>query len=1034
MRKLKLLIAAVALLVSAGVQAKTDITSSYLGNADLGTKNGTWSCEKYTDWQIATDQVHVNVIEFWAGSNFTDGKFSISQSITLPAGYYRIAVNAFYRNGWSGDGTNNNMAWIFAGESTKNVYALNSGDLGNFTNGGIGGSSDLQKASNAFYLGNFSNEFDFNLTEEKTINIGFQGQNFTNGSWCIFGPVKLYEYTAEDYISDYRAKVSEAENLYSSPMFGEALAALKEAVVEESSLNTVDDVQNAISNLSAAIAAANNSVTAYAAAIVPFNTLKAQADAIAAVEYNVTTSGSHETFENAIATQQSAATNAANSDAITTAISALKAAIKAYINAAEPANDGEYFDITCLMANPDFDGDITDWTYATAPGVNWSNCEYYQSEFDINQTVEGLPTGSYSLSVQAFQRPGWADAVWTAYSGGTDGASSVLYINNITSNVKNIMADAQDAAKLIEGTSYGTWPYDSRVGSEGSYKYIPNSQQGAQLYFQAGLYDATCAAVVTKDDGGSLKLGFKSTKTHVDGDWTIFDNFRLYYYGSSLLIYYKQYLPQLKDEASADLSNTLYANVLGGSEEAAFRAALAAAPESATEEDYKTVIDDIIAKQDAFRAAATSYDALVAAKAYTSLTEITANIGDGVFQYPTTTTTLWTNYSSAKNAVDTYNVSSESTAAAIQTLVDALDDAIEAYNNIELNAPATDKRYYLNIIDNGQSWDGNAITFIEGGRNDDGNFNMQYAAAANANLCQALKFTAVDGSVNTYYISALRADGGEQYLTTKKQAYGNGAHGQLRTTDDITKAAPVKIKATTTNGQFQLLNVLADDAVIARNATDPDNGVYTDGNNSFTIAEASQASVAINTSAAKWGTTILPFAVASLPDGVKAYTCAALDADDNTKLTLVGVEALEANKPYIIEGEWNTGDAPLTGWGLGAATTYTDGWLTGVYESTLAPVGSYVMQKNDEGVGFYQVEDGAQPTVGANHCYLTVADAARAAFFLLGEEATAIETIEVLTSGEAEVYTVGGARVPGLQKGMNIVRKADGKSYKVMVK
>ena len=168
---------------------------------------------------------------------------------------------------------------------------------------------------------------------------------------------------------------------------------------------------------------------------------------------------------------------------------------------------------------------------------------------------------------------------------------------------------------------------------------------------------------------------------------------------------------------------------------------------------------------------------------------------------------------------------------------------------------------------------------------------------------------------------------------------------------------------------------------------------------------------------------------------MKAYTCAAKKS--GTELTLVEASSIAANTPYIIEGSWNE---ILNDWGtLGSLDAKTEGWLTGVYEATAAPVGSYVLQKNNNVVGFYLVADGAQPTVRANRCYLTVqetqqgGDGARA-FFLLGGEATAIKAIETLTSGEAEIYNAAGARVPGLQKGMNIIRKADGQSYKVMVK
>lgn len=1010
MRKLKLLIAACALMGVTSMQAKTDVTATYLKDANLASLTG-WGNPERTDWK--TDGA-VNVVEFWNWSR----EFTFQQEVTMPAGYYRLAVNAFYRNGGSGDGTNNNMAWIFAGEQQKNVVALTAmSELS-----GYAGSNDLYRAATAFSQGKYSNEFDFDLSAETTIKIGFKG-TCPNSGWCILGPVTLFEYTAEDYIADYRAKVTEAEALYNTPMWAADLAALHAAVVDESTLTTVDDVKSAVNTLSNAINAANTSIITYAAAIAPFNKIKAQADAIAAVEYTETTAGSHDTFTAAIAAQQTAATSAANADAITAAITALKDAVKAYLNAAEPKNDGEYFDVTCLMNNPDFDdNNITGWTKESTlnPNTRIQCNEFYGSAaFDFYQTVTGLPNGSFTLSMKAFQRPGWYDGVYADYSNGINNATAKIYVNSDESDVMNIMAEMNSTRIYTDPA--GENAFNSDKQPQNAPGFIPNSMEGAAAWFAQGKYQTEVAALV---EDGTLRLGFKD-EAHSSDVWTLFDEFRLHYYGSSKMIYYKQQLPQIKAAANADLSNALYANVTG-KEKSDFQTAIAATPAEETEAAYKAVIDEIVAKQTAFRAAVTSYDALVAAKAYTALTEITANIGTGVFQYPASITDKWTVYSNAKDAVDNYTVTETSTAADIQTVVDALDAAIADYNDITLNAPAADKRYYLNIVDGGQPWDGYAITFKAGDRGDDGLYNTKYEAPANVNLNQALKFTAVEGEANTYKVSGIRVEnGGEQYLTTKLLAYGNGSHGQLRTTEDATKAMRIKIQPTTTDGQFKLLNVEAN-AVIARNASNPDNGVYTDGDANFTIAEAAQASIAINTSAAGYGTTILPFA-AEIPTGVKAYTCEAYEGE---LLTLVEATAIEANKPYIIEGAWKE---TKEGWGSGAALENKVGLLTGVYAETDAPVGSYVMQKHDTKVGFFKVADGKQPKVGANHCYVT-ASASPARAFFFSTEATGIKAIESLTSGEAQIFNTNGAQLPALQKGINIIRKSNGESYKVMVK
>lgn len=419
--------------------------------------------------------------------------------------------------------------------------------------------------------------------------------------------------------------------------------------------------------------------------------------------------------------------------------------------------------------------------------------------------------------------------------------------------------------------------------------------------------------------------------------------------------------------------------------------------------------------------------ALNSAKTNATLTKNT-NVGTGVFQLnEDTNNSLWTAYSTAKTNADKYSFTSSSTASEINALATALNNATNNYNNQALNAPEASKRYNLSIIDDGKAWNGNAITFIAGGRNDMGNYAIQYLAPANSNLNQALKFTAVDGEVNTYKVSAINAEtGNEQYITTGS-TYDGGNNSQIRTTDDASKSSWVKIKATEIANQFQLLNVSDGNKVIANNN---DNGVYTAGNANFTIAEAAQASVSINIAAAvKYGTCIFPFTPV-LPAAVKAYSCA---ETAEGVLTLAEIATPEANKPYILEAESGyTGDA-LTGWGIAGATTVSEGLLTGVYANTLATKGTYVLQNKNNVVAFYKVAEDSEPTIGANHCYLTAPASARDAFFFDGD-ATAINTIEALTSGKCTIFNANGAKVPALQKGVNILKTADGQVRKVIVK
>jgi hypothetical protein len=381
----------------------------------------------------------------------------------------------------------------------------------------------------------------------------------------------------------------------------------------------------------------------------------------------------------------------------------------------------------------------------------------------------------------------------------------------------------------------------------------------------------------------------------------------------------------------------------------------------------------------------------------------TANIGTGVFQY-------------SQDAVDNANALVQGEAT-----VKDVEDAYEAL--VTLNEPEADKRYAITIVEEGKAWNGNAITFIADGRNDQGKYSLKYLAPQNQNLAQALLLTRTTG--NKYKMSLKKADGTELYITTAKLGYNTSGskEEQIRTTDDIDKALEIEVRATETDGQFQLFNTRANKLIANNN----NNDVYTNYSANFTIAEAPQASIAINTTVAGWGTVMLPFAVASLPEGVSAYSCSELVGD---MLILEDVDELEANKPYIIEGAWKE---TLTGDAQGKALTVTDGLLNGTYERIQAQDGWYVLQNNDR-VAFYRVDTSvAQPWVPANRAYMTSTDNARNILFL-SDETTTISAVKALADGDALIFDANGVQQPRLTKGLNIIRTKDGRTQKVMVK
>ena len=398
----KSMLVAAMLTMGMGAWAQTDITERVLKNADLSvdpaTADNGWTLLNNwrQDYQKATDTEHVNVVEFYAGwGSLEKTEYAMTQTVTLPAGDYRLAVNAFYRQGDNpGKGTNDDKAWIFAGEKKQNVYPLTPNDLGNYT-----GSNDLWKASNAFYKGKYSNEFDFTVEAEGEVEIGFKGVFDEARCWVILGPVKLYQYSLDDYLADYRVKVAEAQDLLKKSMGEEAKADLQAAIVDESTLTTGAQVAEAIKKLNEAIIAAKASIALHekltAAEEDVYNTLDKY------IDNGAPKSSMDEMDEIAMAAEE-----AADKD-IDSYIAKMYAKLGELCKQQTKAGS----DMTRAIVNFDCSS-AEGWTCEKPNGGNGPlppngapNFEFWiasaaNGAFDYSQKLEGMPNGKYVLKAQ----------------------------------------------------------------------------------------------------------------------------------------------------------------------------------------------------------------------------------------------------------------------------------------------------------------------------------------------------------------------------------------------------------------------------------------------------------------------------------------------------------------------------------------------------------------------------------------------------------------------------------------------------------
>lgn len=169
------------------------------------------------------------------------------------------------------------------------------------------------------------------------------------------------------------------------------------------------------------------------------------------------------------------------------------------------------------------------------------------------------------------------------------------------------------------------------------------------------------------------------------------------------------------------------------------------------------------------------------------------------------------------------------------------------------------------------------------------------------------------------------------------------------------------------------------------------------------------------------GTLILPFS-AALPQGVKAYTCDALN-EEASELVLTPAASLQACTPYIVYAQNGytgeiSGTVDMTA-DYPATDVYTGGYLTGVLAATVVNDG-YIMQNQGNGPMFYNAE-GSSFSLHAGRCYLTPTGAAASKAYALriGDE-TGINNSESNIQHSEFIYDLTGRRVESPTRGIYI--------------
>ncbi|MDE6000685.1 MAG: DUF5339 domain-containing protein [Bacteroidaceae bacterium] len=199
-------------------------------------------------------------------------------------------------------------------------------------------------------------------------------------------------------------------------------------------------------------------------------------------------------------------------------------------------------DITFMIQNPDFDTNFSGWQTDGArpawggldqgentldvgiPAPTSGNAEVYHAKFAMFQTIKNMPAGIYQFSCQAFERDD---------SG--KGIETFLYAVVNDEEQRSAVPNQHDYATEEKLYDQGSWPSDA----EWEGKWVPNGMQGAYYHFAHTIEgndapDYTTKLNIILNEQTDLTFGIKCIS---DGDWVIFDNFKLTYLGGGVDVY-----------------------------------------------------------------------------------------------------------------------------------------------------------------------------------------------------------------------------------------------------------------------------------------------------------------------------------------------------------------------------------------------------------------------------------------------------------------------------------------------------------------
>ena len=547
-----------------GIAEGTDVTEKYLVNADFETANKGWIVEKANGGNVTYGGTATNkCFEAWNNS-----KFDIYQEVTgAPVGVYEISVQGFYRYGRGNtayeayqNGTapndavniyvNNNNAHfksvfdepVANGELYTNADPTKAADAYVDPNNEYWYPNDMRTGSEAFANGMYvATSFGVVANAGDVLRIGVKGAtNQLGDSWAIWDNFKMvFQGTKAEIVQPllYDAIVSMQEAINNANRVGKSTLEAANIILDVANAAISSNDGKAMFTSLCEIIDAKNSLIESASLFTKLvqkndDLYSAWLSSAATEVVKSEAANLYTEIKNGI---ENKTLNNEDAEAYIAAID--KMIIKLGIPAdAENASDDNPVNLTTLIQTPNFEKDgansIEGWN---ADGYNFGNddtqksallVEFFGKAFDLNQTIVGLPNGTYKVSVNAFYRFGSTAEDWAKYSEdpNTQGNAYLYATSGAETN--------QTSVALLSSGACEDNGYGGTSNIEGTELYVPNDMVSANLYFQD--LDAYKNDVIVKVVDNELTIGIKLAEEDVvDKNWVILDNWTLTYYGEN---------------------------------------------------------------------------------------------------------------------------------------------------------------------------------------------------------------------------------------------------------------------------------------------------------------------------------------------------------------------------------------------------------------------------------------------------------------------------------------------------------------------